>query len=239
MESTESLGEYIAIDDEDIAKQVAERAACAAASWACPCGDPICRARVFYARAPDGRVWFMSNTTLGKAGGVLFGIENVEDFQAMMSDENNYDRPLYACWFELGLKAVLLGGEPPEATAAAEASMDILKGSPFDVVDRHVHALEGALSEVQKSEFIQGAQRLFDELRGNGVDPMVACSAMQSALMDALHKRGAPKDFLSGMMVGAGTAGYISIGGTLADVFAVVRETHKKLTAFRAAPPPS
>lgn len=78
--------------------------------WRCPCKAPGCPVYVLYGRHAGGRVYFWGNFAHDTRNYGGHGIDNVEDFAAMLTcaQINEHDRILFSKLLEMGLKRALL-----------------------------------------------------------------------------------------------------------------------------------
>lgn len=101
---------YVA-DLDRTKRHVREKAGTEPQLWLCPCDGPNCKTIVVYARASSGIVWFTNTVSFQPEPPYpMFGIENVEDFHALLTDKNvnSDDRGFYALLLGLGLRDALL-----------------------------------------------------------------------------------------------------------------------------------
>lgn len=85
-------------------------------AWKCPCGGATCDNVVFYSpennpQTGESGVYFVATLSFDPRGGIGIHIDNVEDLNQLLDDDrvNDRDRMLYAMWFHMGLREVLLG----------------------------------------------------------------------------------------------------------------------------------
>lgn len=79
--------------------------------WKCPCDALDCKGYVIYCRDKVGGFSFMATQSFqAEPPYPIFRVDNIEDFTDFVSDEriNISDRTMYALWFHMGLREVIL-----------------------------------------------------------------------------------------------------------------------------------